>query len=67
MCIFDRREFGYAFIHSTDQKNVVYIQAILPTAANISNQSDAIGVHHSSTSLSAPFYIHAHKQTNVVS
>ena len=24
MCIFDRRKLGYAFIHSTDKKKIVY-------------------------------------------
>ena len=71
MCIFDRRKLGYAFIHSTDKK-MVYILAILPTAAYVSKKSDAIGVPHSSTPRLPPppsvnTFLHTRKQTNVVS
>ena len=49
-------------------KKIVYIQAILPTVAYISNKSGAIGVQHSSPpSPSAPFYTQALKQIDVAS
>ena len=64
MCIFDRRKLDYAFIHLTDKK-IVYIHAILPTAAYISNKSDAIGLQHLSTpSPLVSTFLHTRTQTN---
>ena len=49
-------------------KKIVYIQAILPTVAYISNKSGAIAVQLCSIpSPSAPFYTQAHKQIDVAS
>ena len=63
MCIFDRRKLDYAFIHLTDKK-IVYIHAILPTAAYISNKSDAIGLQHLSTPLTPCQHLSTHTHTN---
>ena len=58
-----------SFIQQIKKNRLHSLQAILPTAAYISNKSDAIGVQHSSTfhPPSAPFYTYALKQTDVVS
>ena len=46
-------------------KKIVYIQAILPTKAYISNKSGAIGVQHSSTPLPTPRqHLFTHTHTN---